>query len=44
MFLQCEICQLVLPSAMAFAAHMKKKHKDSDQEQNKPFKCELCEK
>lgn len=44
MFLQCEICLVVLPSALAFTEHMRKKHKDSAQEQNKPFKCEICDK
>ena len=40
--LQCEICELQLTSILNFSTHMRKYHKDSEQEKNKPFQCETC--
>lgn len=41
-FLSCEICHKILPSMYAFSQHMRSDHKDSEQERNKPYKCEIC--
>eukprot|EP00094_Tigriopus_californicus_P012728 TCALIF_12304-PA protein Name:"Similar to Zbtb41 Zinc finger and BTB domain-containing protein 41 (Mus musculus)" AED:0.35 eAED:0.35 QI:0/-1/0/1/-1/1/1/0/227 len=41
-FLSCEICHKILPSMLAFSQHMRSDHKDSEQERNKPYKCEIC--
>lgn len=41
--LTCEVCGKTLPSILHFTTHMKKFHKDSDQERNKPFSCDICQ-
>lgn len=41
-YLKCEVCGVVLPSILAFTNHMRKEHRDSEQERNKPFTCETC--
>jgi len=42
-FLKCDVCGVILTSILAFTTHMKKRHKDSDQEKNKPFVCDICQ-
>ena len=41
-FLKCELCGVVLPSILCFTRHMKREHKGSDLERDRPFKCDLC--
>ena len=41
-YLKCDVCGVILTSILNFTTHMKKLHKDSDQERNKPFTCEIC--
>eukprot|EP00090_Calanus_glacialis_P009775 TRINITY_DN18185_c0_g1_i1.p1 TRINITY_DN18185_c0_g1~~TRINITY_DN18185_c0_g1_i1.p1 ORF type:complete len:1354 (+),score=313.68 TRINITY_DN18185_c0_g1_i1:64-4125(+) len=41
-YLTCEVCGVILTSILNFTTHMKKLHKDSDQEKNKPFNCDIC--
>ena len=40
--LQCKVCSAVLTSILTFTTHMKKYHKDSEEERNKPFVCDIC--
>ena len=37
-----QVCSVVLPSILAFTTHMRREHKDSEQERNKPFSCDIC--
>ena len=41
-YLECEVCGVTLTSILNFTNHMKKLHKDSEQERNKPFSCDFC--
>ena len=41
-YLRCEVCSVVLPSILHFTNHMRKLHKDSEQEKNKPYSCDIC--
>lgn len=41
-FLKCELCGVVLASILSFNHHMKREHKDSELERNKPYKCDIC--
>jgi hypothetical protein len=41
-FLQCELCSVVLPSILSFTQHMKREHRGSRLERDRPFKCHLC--
>jgi len=41
-YLKCQVCSIVLPSILAFTNHMRRQHKDSEQERNKPFSCDIC--
>ena len=41
-YLKCEICGVILTSILNFTNHMKKNHKDSEQEKSKPFECNNC--
>ena len=41
-FLKCDLCAVVLTSVHGFTSHMKRQHKDSELERNKPFPCDLC--
>jgi len=41
-YLKCEVCGVILTSILNFTTHMKKLHKNSDQEKNKPFTCDIC--
>ena len=41
-YLTCEVCGVILTSILNFTTHMRKLHKDSDQEKNKPFNCYIC--
>ena len=40
--LECKVCGVVLTSILNFTTHMKKYHKGSEQERNKPFVCDIC--
>ena len=40
--LQCPICHKVQTSILNFTTHMRRYHKDSEQERNKPFTCNIC--
>ena len=40
--LECKVCGAVLTSILNFTTHMKKYHKGSEQERNKPFVCDIC--
>ena len=41
--LKCELCGLVLASILNFTTHMRKSHKGSELELNKPFQCDICQ-
>ena len=41
--LKCELCGLVLSSILNFTTHMRKSHKGSELERNKPFQCDICQ-
>ena len=41
--LKCELCGLVLSSILNFTTHMRKSHKGSEPERNKPFQCDICQ-
>ena len=40
--LKCQLCEQQLTSMLNFSLHMRKFHKDSEQEKNKPFNCDKC--
>jgi len=37
------LCHGVLTSILGFTSHMRKEHKDSELERNKPFSCDICQ-
>ena len=41
--LKCELCGQVLTSILNFTTHMRKSHKGSEPERNKPFQCDICQ-
>jgi len=41
-YLKCEVCGVILTSILNFTNHMRKIHKDSEQEKNKPYTCDKC--
>ena len=40
--LKCEVCGVVMTSILTFTTHMRRFHKDSEQEKNKPYSCDIC--
>ena len=40
--LKCEVCGVVMTSILTFTTHMRRYHKDSEQEKNKPYSCDIC--
>ena len=41
-YMKCEVCGVILTSILNSTTHMKKLHKDSGQEKNKLFTCDIC--